>query len=459
VSLSVIVLAAGQGTRMNSIKPKVLQLLAGKPLLHHVLLTVQQLASQQTLVVCGYKGAELQQQCSDFKVDWVWQTEQRGTGHAVQVAYPDVHPNNRVLVLYGDVPLIKLNTLQNLIQSTPPDAVGILTARVTEPHGLGRIIRDAQQNIINIVEEKDADTTQRAINEINTGIYILPQKRLAAWLANLQPQNAQQELYLTDVIAMAVQDGVAIHGYVMNNETETAGVNSQQQLATLERQHQLQAAQQLMAQGVKLYDPARLDIRGNVTAGKDCSIDVNVIFEGTVVLGDNVQIGANCIIKNSIIETDAIIHPNSIIDTAIIGTAAQVGPFARIRPGTKLHAESKVGNFVEVKNSNIGVASKVNHLSYIGDAQIGSKVNVGAGVITCNYDGAHKHQTVIEDEAFIGSNCELIAPVKIGKGATIAAGTTLLQDAPAGALTLTKKIISSIMDWRRPAKETIPGDN
>lgn len=461
VSLSVIILAAGQGTRMNSVKPKVLQLLAGKPLLHHVLATAKQLNPAQTLVVCGYKGDQLQHSCKDLQLDWVWQTEQRGTGHAVKVAYPDVQPNNRVLVLYGDVPLITLATLQNLINTTPNDAVGILTAQVSNPFGLGRIVRDTKQNITSIVEEKDATDAQRAIKEINSGIYILPQRHLAAWLANLQPQNAQNELYLTDIIAMAVNDGVAVYSYVINNELEISGINSQQQLAEVERQYQLQQANTLMMQGVKLYDPARLDIRGNLTAGKDCTIDVNVVCEGTVVLGDNVQIGANVILKDCIIESDAIIHSHSLIDNAIVGLAAQVGPFARLRPGTKLQANSKVGNFVEIKNSNIGVASKVNHLSYIGDAQIGTKVNVGAGVITCNYDGAQKHKTIIEDEAFIGSNCELVAPVTVGKGATLAAGTTLIKDAPAGALTLTKKIISSIINWQRPVKATEQhsGDN
>jgi bifunctional UDP-N-acetylglucosamine pyrophosphorylase / glucosamine-1-phosphate N-acetyltransferase len=452
VALSVIVLAAGQGTRMNSTKPKVLQQLAGKPLLHHVLLTAQQLVPEQILVVCGYRGEELQKACQEFKVDWVWQTEQRGTGHAVQVAYPDIVANNRVLVLYGDVPLISTATLKNFINSTPADALGILTAQVAKPQGLGRIIRDSNNKVIHIIEHKDASPEQQQITEINTGIYLIPQRHLAAWLANLKPQNSQQEYYLTDIIALAVNDKVAISDCSIADEIEITGVNSQQQLAMLERQYQLTLAQQLLEHGVKVYDPNRLDIRGVVNAGKDCSIDVNVVFEGTVVLGDNVQIGANVFLKDCVVESDAVILPFSMLDNVVVGIGAQVGPFARLRPGTRLHAQTKVGNFVEIKNSNIGVGTKVNHLSYIGDAQLGSSVNIGAGVITCNYDGAHKHQTIIEDEVFIGSNCELIAPVRVGKGATLAAGTTLLKDAPPGGLTLTKKMLTSILDWRRPTK-------
>jgi bifunctional UDP-N-acetylglucosamine pyrophosphorylase/glucosamine-1-phosphate N-acetyltransferase len=452
VSFSVIVLAAGQGTRMNSVKPKVLQLLAGKPLLHHVLSTVKQLSPAQTLVVCGYKGELLQQQCQQFAVDWVWQNEQRGTGHAVQTAYPDLVAQPKVLVLYGDVPLVQRETLEQLLTNTPQDALGILTATLANPFGLGRIIRNAQQQVIEIIEERDATPGQRSICEINSGIYVLPYKHLAAWLSNLTAHNQQHEYYLTDIVAMAVKAGVPVIAHNISNPLEVAGINSQQQLASVEREYQLLAAQQLMAQGVKLYDPTRLDIRGNVQVGQDIVIDVNVIFEGDVILGDEVVIGPNVIIKNTTIESGAIIHANSTIDTAHIGPHCQVGPFARIRPGTQLKAKSKIGNFVETKNSIIGQDSKVNHLSYIGDTDIGSKVNIGAGVITCNYDGVAKHKTIIEDDVFIGSNCELIAPVTVGKGATLAAGTTLTKDAPAGALTLTKKIITNILAWQRPIK-------
>lgn len=452
VSFSVIVLAAGQGTRMGSYRPKVLQLLAGKPLLHHVLNTCNAISPQQTLVVCGYKGELLQQSCREFNVDWVWQTEQLGTGHAVKCAYPDLASQNKVLVLYGDVPLIKSATLQKLLYSTPADAVGILTAHLDDPTGLGRIVRDKQGRITAIVEQRDATEQQRAITEINTGIYVLPYKYLATWLANIASHNEQQEYYLTDIIAMAVEAGVPILAQQVTNLIEITGINSQQQLAALEHNYRINNANDLMRQGVKLYDPARLDIRGEISVGVDVEIDINVLLEGSVILQDRVTIGPNVIIKNSIIEADAVIHANSIIDGATIGAECQVGPFARVRPGTNMHAKSKIGNFVEAKNTIIGEQSKINHLSYVGDAIIGKHVNIGAGVITCNYDGAYKHQTIIEDEAFIGSNCELIAPVKIGYAATIAAGTTVNKDAPANALTLTKKILHSIIDWSRPVK-------
>ena len=437
---------------MNSAKPKVLQLLAGKPLLHHVLTTVKKLNPDQTVVVCGYKGEALQQSCEAFAVDWVWQTEQRGTGHAVQIAYPALTAQTKVLVLYGDVPLIEEATLKQLLAQTPEDGVSVLTVELANPYGLGRIIRDQEQKIIGIVEERDSTPKQREIKEINSGIYVLPYKYLAAWLSSLTPHNNQNEYYLTDVISMAVKAGIPVSGLKTKNALEVAGINSQQQLASVEREHQLKAANELMERGVKLYDPARLDVRGTVQVGQDVTIDVNVILEGQVTLGDGVVVGPNVIIKNSSVAANTVIDANTIIDSAIIGSQCQIGPFARIRPGTELKDKNKIGNFVETKNSIIGLGSKVNHLSYIGDAEIGSKVNIGAGVITCNYDGAHKHKTIIEDDVFIGSNCELIAPVTIGKGATLAAGTTLVKDAPAGALTLTKKILTNILNWQRPVK-------
>lgn len=453
MGFSVIVLAAGQGVRMGSTRPKVLQPLAGKPLLHHVLATTQKLSPQQTLVVCGYKGELLQQSCKEFAIDWVWQNEQCGTGHAVQCAYSDLSNTSRVLVLYGDVPLISVATLQQLLYATPTDAVGVLTAQVTNPRGFGRILRDRHGNVIGIVEERDATEEQRAINEINTGIYVLPYKYLASWLGQLQNKNEQKEFYLTDVIAMAVADRVSVLAQNVTNHIEIMGVNSQAQLATLERTYQQMLAEDLMNRGVKIYDPARLDVRGNIKVGKDVIIDVNVVLQGDITIEDNVTIGPNVVITNSHISTGAQIHANTVLDGAQVGSFAQVGPFARIRPGTKLQAYSKVGNFVETKNAIIDEQSKVNHLSYVGDAIVGKRVNIGAGVITCNYDGAVKHQTIIEDEAFIGSNCELIAPVTIGRGATLAAGTTLTKDAPPNALTLTKKIISSIINWQRPIKQ------
>lgn len=454
MSLSVIILAAGHGSRMGSNHPKVLQILAGKPLLHYVLETCQGLLPQQTLVVRGYKGELLQEKCKNFVVDWVWQNEQLGTGHAVQSAYTALSSDaDKVLVLYGDVPLIQLSSLQKLLSATPDNAVGILTAVVPDAFGFGRIIRDKKNNVVAIVEEKDATIEQSKINEINTGIYVLPYKYLNSWLSKLQANNQQQEYYLTDVISMAVEDRVPVLAHIVDNLLEVTGVNSQQQLVNLERAYQQEIVNELMSCGVKVYDPSRLDIRGKVHAGLDVSIDINVILQGVVVLGDRVTIGPHVIISNSEIAAGTVIHAHSIIDGATIGTDCQVGPFARIRPGTKMKAHSRVGNFVEIKNSNIDERSKINHLSYIGDAIIGKRVNIGAGVITCNFDGAVKHTTIIEDDAFIGSNCELVAPVVVGKGATLAAGTTLIKDAPAHALTLTKKIISSLINWQRPVKQ------
>ncbi len=453
MSFSVIVLAAGQGSRMGSVQPKVLQLLAGKPLLHHVLETTHKLSPLQTIVVCGYKGEALQHSCKDFPVDWVWQKEQRGTGHAVQCAYPDLCNTSRVLVLYGDVPLVSFASLQHLLYATPNDSVGILTAQMENPAGFGRIVRDGRGNVCSIVEERDASEEQLAITEINTGIYILPYKYLASWLSQLKNDNKQKEFYLTDLIAMAVADRVPIQTQVATNVLEVTGVNSQQQLYALERAYQKRLAQNLMDRGVKLYDAERLDIRGEVHVGKDVSIDVNVVIQGNVSLEDGVVVGPNVVISNSHIGAGSIIHANSVLDGAVIGSYCQVGPFARLRTGTKLHTQSKIGNFVEIKNSTIDENSKINHLSYVGDTKVGKRVNIGAGVITCNYDGAVKHPTLIEDDVFIGSNCELIAPVTIGKGATLAAGTTLTKDAPPNALTLTKKIISNIINWQRPVKQ------
>lgn len=453
MSFSVIVLAAGQGTRMRSSKPKVLQLLAGKPLLHHVLGTVQQLSPAQTMVVCGYKAEELQTSCKEFNVDWVWQAEQLGTGHAVQVAFPEMQMARRILVVYGDVPLIGAATLTALLEHTPYDSLGILTAELSNPYGLGRIIRNQTGDIVEIVEEKDASVEQRKIREINTGIYVLPYKYLATWLSNLKATNQQQEYYLTDLVSMAVHDQVQIVSLKIQDSLEIAGINSQSQLADVEREYQFRAVKTLMDRGVKIYDPARIDVRGTVAVGQDVVIDINVVFEGEVFLGDGVNVGPNVLIKNSIVGSGTTIYANSVIDSARIGASCQLGPFARVRPGTVLHDQSKVGNFVEIKNAVVGLKSKVNHLSYIGDAELGANVNIGAGVITCNYDGAFKHKTIIEDDAFIGSNSELIAPVRVGKGATLAAGTTLMKNAPAGALTLTKKILSNILNWQRPAKQ------
>lgn len=452
MSFSVIVLAAGQGTRMRSARAKVLHELGGKPMLHHVLRTAANLSPAQTIVVCGHQGAELQTNCKEFTVDWVWQEQQLGTGHAVQCAQPVLANTDRILVLYGDVPLIKTSTLQQLLYATPPDALGILTTEMSNPTGLGRILRDKQGRVTAIVEEKDATNAQRDIKEINSGIYILPAKHLGTWLSKLQANNQQQELYLTDIIALAVSSGVPILAQHVANYHEVQGVNSPQQLAQLERVYQLQLADELMQQGVKLFDPARLDIRGTLKAGQDVSIDINAVFEGEVELGDNVVIGPNVVIRNSIIAANAVVYASSVIDGAIIGEHCQIGPFARVRSGSQFAPHSKIGNFVEIKNSTLDQYSKINHLSYIGDSEIGKRVNIGAGVITCNYDGAMKHKTIIKDDVFVGSNCELIAPVTIGEGATLGAGTTLTKDAPARTLTLSKKILTSIVNWPRPTK-------
>ena len=452
MSLSVIVLAAGRGERMKSTQPKVLHSLAGKPLLHHILSTVEQLSVTQMLVVCGYQGQTIIDQTKQYSVDWVWQQEQRGTGHAVKCALPSLKLSERVLILCGDVPGVQLKTLESLLQQTPVNAVGVLTAKVEDPTGLGRIIRNENGHVVEIVEHKDATAEQLAINEINTGIYVVPQAFLTEALSSLKAENAQQEYYLPDIIHYAVQKKIAVCGIRAQNSWEVLGVNSKQELARLERLYQQEQANQLMADGVMLLDPQRLDLRGEVNIGQDVTIDINVILEGKVTIGSNVQIGPNVVIKDSVIGDGAVILANSHVDSAHIGAKCQVGPFARIRPGTRLAETAKIGNFVETKKTEIGVGSKINHLSYIGDSQVGAGVNIGAGTITCNYDGVNKYQTVIEDNVFVGSNTELVAPVRVGRGATIAAGTTLVKDAPAGELSLTQKKQTVIECWERPTK-------
>lgn len=453
MTFSVIALAAGRGTRMQSTQSKVLHELAGKPMMHHVLDTITELSPQQTVVVCGYQGKQLQEQCRDYAVDWEWQEQQLGTGHALSCAYSALATTSRVLLLYGDVPLITSATLQHFLYSTPVDAVGVLTAIMSVPGDLGRIVRDSQGRIVSIVESSDASKAQLDIREINSGIYVFPYKNLASWLPQLQPHNEQQELYATDLIAMAVGEGIPVLAQHVESVEEVLGVNTHQNLADAERFYQQRQAVRLMQEGVKLYDPKRIDVRGELKVGKDVVIDVNTIFEGEVHLGDRVTIGPNVYLKNVNIAAGSIVHANSCLENAVLGESTQVGPFARIRPGVKVASGSKIGNFVEVKNSLIGQNTKINHLSYIGDSDIGKDVNIGAGVVTCNYDGATKHKTTIEDDAFIGSNSELIAPVTIGTGATLGAGTTLTRDAPPRALTLSKKILASIACWVRPKKQ------
>ena len=453
MSFSVIVLAAGRGTRMHSLKPKVLQLLAGIPLIHHILGTVAKLNPQQTIVVCGYKGKAVQQACSSFVVDWVWQKSQLGTGDAVREALSSLKDVQRVLILNGDVPLVSLSSLKALLDNTPANEVGCITTTLDNPSGLGRIIRDKQGKVLQIVEEQDASCEQRAIKEINAGLYVVPREFLVTAIPSLKPNNNQQELYITDLIKAAVSCKLGVSIEQCSNSWQVLGVNTQHELANLERSYQYQQALSLLSKGVKIYDPRRLDIRGTVEVGTDVSIDINVIFEGNVSIASGVVIGPNVIIKDSFIGSGTEIQANSIIDSATIASNCSIGPFARIRPGTCLQASAKVGNFVEIKNASLGANTKVNHLSYIGDAQIGKSVNIGAGTITCNFDGVNKHQTTIEDNAFIGSNTEIVAPIIIGQGATIAAGTTLVKDAPSKSLTLTKKKLQSFDDWQRPCKE------
>jgi bifunctional UDP-N-acetylglucosamine pyrophosphorylase / glucosamine-1-phosphate N-acetyltransferase len=448
--LNIVILAAGKGTRMYSDKPKVLHALAGKPLLQHVLDCATSLHPQNICVVYGHGGELVPQTMQHYKATFVIQEPQLGTGHAVQQAIPHLQADSRTLVLYGDVPLIQHNTLHQMQQAG--EGLVLLTANLANPTGYGRIVRDGQGDVRCIIEEKDATAEQREIHEVNTGILLAPTAKLREWLGNLGNNNAQGEYYLTDIVAMAVQDGIAVHTVQPAHQWEVDGINNKMQLATLERIWQQNAAHQLMTQGVTLADPARLDIRGNLTCGRDVEIDVGCIFEGEVKLADRVQVGAYSIVSNSTVASGTHIAPYSHIDSSEVGANCHVGPYARLRPGSKLHDDAHVGNFVEIKNSEIGNGSKANHLSYIGDSTVGSRVNIGAGTITCNYDGANKFRTVIEDDAFIGSDTQLVAPVKVGKGATIGAGSTITSDAPAGELTISRARQSTIAGWQRPQK-------
>ena len=452
MSLSIIILAAGKGTRMKSVKTKVMHKLAGRPLVEHVIDTAQSLAPQKMAIVCG-NGAEQVLPLLDKKnVSSVMQNEQHGTGHAVMQAVSVFENSDQVLVLYGDVPLTQITTLERLINCGDSQSLRILTTELSDPTGYGRIVRNQTGNVTHITEQKDADQQTLMIREVNSGIMVLPAKWLTSSLEKLSNDNAQGEYYLTDMVAMAVEDGLAIKTVCCADNAEVAGVNTRQQLAELERHYQLLQANELMANGVTLADPSRLDIRGRVQTGTDITIDVNVILDGDVMIADNVEIGANCIIKDSVIGQAAIILPNSIIESSQVGNNVNVGPFARLRPGTVLADNAKIGNFVETKNANIGEGSKVNHLSYIGDTDMGKNVNIGAGTITCNYDGANKHRTTIGDNVFIGSDSQLIAPITVEAGATIGAGTTLRKDAPEQALTLTKSVQKTVAGWKRPVK-------
>ncbi|MDO8959594.1 MAG: bifunctional UDP-N-acetylglucosamine diphosphorylase/glucosamine-1-phosphate N-acetyltransferase GlmU [Rhodocyclaceae bacterium] len=433
--MNIVILAAGQGKRMRSDLPKVLHPLAGKPMLAHVIDTARALNAAKICVVVGHGGEQVRQSLAAPDLAWAIQEPQLGTGHAVLQAIPLAVPPAPTLVLYGDVPLIRAATLRRLIEAAGEDQLALLTAHLANPHGYGRIVR-VDGEVTRIVEEKDADDAERLIREINTGILVAPGAALARWLPQLGNRNAQGEYYLTDIVALAVAEGMPVVTAHPDAPWETAGINSKAQLAALERIHQRNLAEALMGEGVTLADPARIDVRGELVCGRDVSIDVNCVFEGRVVLGDGVRINANCVIQD-----------------AVVGAGSIIGPFARLRPGTRLAEDVHVGNFVEVKNSTIAAHSKANHLAYIGDATVGSRVNVGAGTITCNYDGANKHRTVIEDDVFIGSDTQLVAPVTVGRGATLGAGTTLTRDAPPDALTVSRPKQISVTGWKRPVKQ------
>lgn len=454
MTIQVVILAAGQGKRMHSKYPKVLHILGGKPLLQHVIDTAAQVApKKEPIIVYGHQGDSLREKLGQQPIRWVKQEEQLGTGHALMQALPEMTDHDRVLVLYGDVPLISEQTLQKLIAATPANALGMLTAHLNNPTGYGRILRDANHQVMGIVEEKDANEKQRAITEINPGIYLLPAEYLKKWLPLLKNTNAQGEYYLTDIIPFAVREDVPVHTVEPAQVEEILGVNDKVQLAFMERFYQRQFAEKLMRQGVTLRDPERLDIRGDIQIGRDVVIDVNVILEGRVVIGDECVIGANTVLCDTELKNQVDIKPYSHINGAVIESGCTIGPFARIRPETHLAEQVHIGNFVEIKKSRIAKFSKVNHLSYIGDSDIGMKVNIGAGTITCNYDGVNKHKTVIGDGAFIGSCTQLIAPVNIGVGATIGAGSTIVADAPADKLTLSRAPQVTIDQWQRPQKK------
>lgn len=453
-SLHVVILAAGQGSRMYSRLPKVLHPLGSQTLLHHVVDTAQQLAEQVT-VVYGHQGERIRQALDDYTLNWVYQSEQLGTGHAVQQALPFIKPHEQVLVLYGDVPLIKVETLRGLINNHDEQGVSWLTAYVNQPDGLGRILRDYSNQPIAIIEEKDASTQQKQINEVNTGICLFDARFLQNHLPELDNDNQQREYYLTDLFATALTSGKTINTYELSGDVyEIQGVNTRGDLAKLERYWQLCLAQDLLDRGLTLKDYKRVDLRGELNFGYDCTVDINVILEGHNQIGDDCYIGPNCHLKNVQLGNGVIIQDHSVIEGCVIGDHCQVGPFARVRPGTHFENKVKVGNFVEVKDSHFQAGSKANHLSYLGNSSLGRDVNIGAGTITCNYDGAHKHTTTIEDNAFIGSLTALVAPIRIGSGATIGAGSTLSKDAPAGQLTLARAKPVTIEHWRRPQKDS-----
>ena len=450
--MNIVILAAGQGKRMHSNLPKVLHPLAGKALVSHVIDTARSLSPHKLCLVYGHGGDVVRSTLDAPDLSWALQEPQLGTGHAVQQALPFLDNTGTTLVLYGDVPLIQADTLKRLVQAAE-GGLAILTVELDDPHGYGRIVRNAAGQVVRIVEQKDASAEERSIREINTGIMAMPTARLGEWLSRLSSNNAQNEYYLTDIVGMAVDAGLPVRTANPVHEWEVLGVNSKVQLAELERVAQRSMAEALMEQGVRLADPARIDVRGSLQCGRDVFIDVNCVFEGNVVLDEAVEVGPNCVLKNARIGAGTRLAAFTHIEDAVVGADGMIGPFARLRPGTELAEDVHVGNFVEIKKSRIAAHSKANHLAYIGDATIGSRVNVGAGTITCNYDGANKYQTIIEDDAFIGSDTQLVAPVTVGRGATLGAGTTLTKDAPPDTLTISRARQTSIPGWKRPVKQ------
>jgi bifunctional UDP-N-acetylglucosamine pyrophosphorylase/glucosamine-1-phosphate N-acetyltransferase len=446
---NVVILAAGKGTRMKSALPKVLHTLAGRPLLAHVLASARALNAERVVVVDGHGSESVRKAFASDDIVFVTQEPQLGTGHAVQQAAPHLLPHGNTLILYGDVPLTSVTTLARVVDTK---GLRILTADLPDPTGYGRIVRDNDGRITAIVEHKDANKTQLALLEINSGILCAPTASLKKWLARLTNNNAQREYYLTDIVSMALADGVPVDATQPDSPWEIHGINSRDQLAYLERVHQLESARRLMSDGVMLADPWRFDVRGELTCGQDVSIDVNCVFEGTVRLADNVQVQSHCVLKDVTVGRGTVIAPFSHLDNVQAGENCRIGPYARLRPGTQLANETHVGNFVEIKNASLDERSKANHLAYLGDATIGKDVNIGAGTITCNYDGANKHRTIIEDNAFIGSDSQLVAPVTVGRGATIGAGSTVTKDAPADSLTVSRAKQVSIAGWARPVK-------
>lgn len=452
--LDIVILAAGQGTRMRSALPKVLHSVAGKSMLGHVIDCARALSPRRIHVVIGH-GADLVRETLDGNdLNWVLQGEQLGTGHAVAQALPYIIDADQILVLYGDVPLLRSDTLQRLSNQAGSSTLGLLTVTMDDPTGYGRIVRNGAGQVQAIVEQKDASAKHLLITEANTGIMALPGKQAADWLTSLSNDNAQREYYLTDVVALAVASKTGIEVAQPEDEVEVMGANNRQQLSVLERSFQAREALRLMTEGVTLSDPARLDVRGDVVVGRDIFMDINVVLEGLVTIEDNVEIGPNCVIRNSVIRRGSVIKAFSHLDGADVGERCDIGPYARLRPGTRLGRGAKVGNFVETKKADIGAGSKINHLSYLGDAVVGEQVNIGAGTITCNYDGVNKFVTHIGDNVFIGSNTALVAPLKVGAGATTGAGSTITQDVPTGALAVGRSRQRTIENWQRPLKKS-----